>query len=94
MRIGPHWLFWIRGNADPDPRTRKLTKIRVPVPNKPEFQTLKKAFVGTALHRYVDMLYELHIKYIFHAKIELTEKAKSGQHPDPHWFGSIDPNPH
>jgi hypothetical protein len=65
---------------------RNLPKLT----NKPEYQL----FIKAAVPYYLDMLYDLHIKYIFHAKLELIEKAKSGQHTDPHWFGSIDPDPH
>jgi hypothetical protein len=31
--------------------------------------------------------------YILHVKIQLFVTFKSNQDPDPHWFGSLDPDP-
>jgi hypothetical protein len=34
-----------------------------------------------------------YFKYIFHVKIRLFVTLKSDQDPDPHWVGSLDPDP-
>jgi hypothetical protein len=36
------------------------------------------------------------VGYIFHVKIQLfvTFKFDQDPKPDPHWFGSLEPNPH
>jgi hypothetical protein len=41
---------------------------------------------------FYDITYE-YIKYIFHVKIQIFVTTKSDQDPDPHWFGSLDPDP-
>jgi hypothetical protein len=35
-----------------------------------------------------------HIKCIFHVKIQYFVIPKSDQDPYPHWFVSLDPDPH
>ncbi len=40
-----------------------------------------------------DLLGNTDFKYLSHVKIQLFMTLKSGQDPDPHWFGSLDPDP-
>jgi hypothetical protein len=35
-----------------------------------------------------------YIKNIFHVTIQIFGTAKPNQDPEPHWFGSLDPDPH
>ncbi len=37
--------------------------------------------------------YITNTKYIFPVKVRLFVTAESGHDPDPHWFGSLDPDP-
>ncbi len=47
------WI-WIRiGNADPDPRTKKLTKIM----NKPGFQPFRKTYMPYFMTYYLHKVY-------------------------------------
>ncbi len=47
------------------------------------------------LNRYV-LKHFTYIRHIFRVKIQLFDTAKSDQalDPNPHWFGSLDPDPH
>ncbi len=76
------WLSWIRiriGNADPYLGARKLTKIN------------KETWIPAFKRAFAPITY---IKYNFCVKIKLFVTAKSDQDPDPHWFGSLEPDAH
>jgi hypothetical protein len=77
------WLTWIRiriRNANPDPGAN-LPKFT----NKPEFQAFKTVFVPT---------WECFMTYYLYKVVFLCKMtSKSDQDQDPHWSGSLEPDP-
>jgi hypothetical protein len=89
-------VLWIRirnylavTDPDPNPAASKLTKI-IKETWFPTFQKGCFTFVG--------MVLTYSLLYIFMFKIQLFVTIKSDQNPDsdpdPHGFGSLDPDPH